>query len=147
MPDGRKRASVSNDNSVRALCASSTTTNGRRSRSALAKEYGTVFSGPGSRFARCSGLMPEKWCVNSPLVSYTFSLSISCCENACRVATITTVEVSSVARVNDFACSRSSTVNEPASASAARYGCSRSRNALNVCSRMAFEGTSQRMTL
>ena len=60
IPDGRNRASVSNDNSVRALCASSTTTNGRRKRNTFANEYGTVFSGPGNRFARCTGLRSLK---------------------------------------------------------------------------------------
>ena len=53
-PLGRKRASMSKASSVRLLWASSTTTKGRRSRSTLASEYGTVRSLPSPSQSKAS---------------------------------------------------------------------------------------------
>ncbi len=73
-PLGRKRASMSNASSVRLLCASSTTTKGRRRRNTLASEQGVVRSAPSpslNKPSRWVGDRLSKWCISAPLLWYT----------------------------------------------------------------------------
>ena len=148
MHAGRTSPSAAKERSVRALCASSTITIGRRKRSMFTSDGFGLPSAPGNKSASRSAGTFSRCSAKLPFCSYTFRPVGSLTRNAWIVATITTVCPSTAARDSRNASSivTTSTALPHASSSARRYECRGSRSASAVWSRIVWLGTSHSTT-